>query len=183
MSLDFRSLWAAALPYHEFVAASTEHRGLWEGLAIGEMFARSARRAPDRIAVVHGERRLTYAELLAAARVLAARLAGIGLRPRERVLVQLPNTIDFVVAYLALNVLGAIPVMALRAHRHAEVRHFLRASGADLLTLRRERNEFFRRLHHGVSDFTLLRGFRCREPAPSRARRQRLPGELIVRLR
>lgn len=32
MSLDFRALWAAALPYREFVAASTEHRGLWEGL-------------------------------------------------------------------------------------------------------------------------------------------------------
>ena len=26
--------------------------------------------------------------------------------------------------------MGAIPVMALRAHRHAEVRHFIRASGA-----------------------------------------------------
>jgi hypothetical protein len=32
MSLDFRALWAQALPYHEFVAASTEHRGLWEGV-------------------------------------------------------------------------------------------------------------------------------------------------------
>jgi len=32
MSLDFRRLWKQALPYHEFVAASTEHRGLWEGI-------------------------------------------------------------------------------------------------------------------------------------------------------
>jgi hypothetical protein len=32
MSLDFRTLWSAALPYHDFVAASTEHRGLWEGI-------------------------------------------------------------------------------------------------------------------------------------------------------
>ena len=32
MSLNFRTLWADALPYHDFVAASTEHRGLWEGL-------------------------------------------------------------------------------------------------------------------------------------------------------
>lgn len=32
MSLDFRTLWDKALPYHEFVAASTEHRGLWEGV-------------------------------------------------------------------------------------------------------------------------------------------------------
>lgn len=32
MSLDFRALWAQALPFHQYVAASTEHRGLWEGL-------------------------------------------------------------------------------------------------------------------------------------------------------
>lgn len=32
MTLDFRELWSKALPYGEFVAASTEHRGLWEGI-------------------------------------------------------------------------------------------------------------------------------------------------------
>lgn len=30
--LDFPSLWQAALPYHDFVAASTEHCGLWVGV-------------------------------------------------------------------------------------------------------------------------------------------------------
>ena len=43
---------------------------------------------------------------------------------------QLPNIPEFVTTYLALNWIGVIPVMALRAHRHAEVRHFIRASGA-----------------------------------------------------
>ena len=32
MSLDFRALWAAALPYQDFVSGSTAHRGLWEGI-------------------------------------------------------------------------------------------------------------------------------------------------------
>jgi 2,3-dihydroxybenzoate-AMP ligase len=40
-----------------------------------------------------------------------------------------------VFTYLALNAIGAIPVMALRAHRHAEVRHFLRASAATAYVL------------------------------------------------
>jgi hypothetical protein len=30
--LDFRSLWRAAVPYHDFVASSTEHCGLWVGV-------------------------------------------------------------------------------------------------------------------------------------------------------
>ncbi|HXE58372.1 MAG TPA: thioredoxin family protein [Gemmatimonadales bacterium] len=32
MTLDFAALWEAALRYHDFVAASDQHRGLWEGL-------------------------------------------------------------------------------------------------------------------------------------------------------
>ncbi len=62
--------------------------------------------------------------------MLATALLARGLRTGDRVVVQLPNIAEFVVVYLALNRIGAIPVMALRSHRHAEVRHFLRASGA-----------------------------------------------------
>ena len=43
---------------------------------------------------------------------------------------QLPNGVEFVSLYLALNYIGVIPVMALRAHRHAEIRHFVRSSAA-----------------------------------------------------
>ncbi len=49
----------------EDVAARYRASGLWEGVTIGEMFARSARRSPDKLALVHGEQRLTYAVLLA----------------------------------------------------------------------------------------------------------------------
>ena len=114
----------------EDLAAHYRASGLWEGLTIGEMFARTARRSPDKVALVQAEQRLTYGELLARSRDRAARLAGLGLRSGDLVLMQLPNTIEFVVSYLAVNMIGVIPVMALRAHRQAEVRHFLRASGA-----------------------------------------------------
>jgi hypothetical protein len=30
--LDFKSLWNRALTYPEFLAASTKHKGLWEGI-------------------------------------------------------------------------------------------------------------------------------------------------------
>jgi 2,3-dihydroxybenzoate-AMP ligase len=112
------------------LAAHYRARGLWEGLTVGEMFAQRAARWPEKVALVQGERRWTYSELLARSRELAARFAGLGLQRGDRVLMQLPNSVDFVVSYLALNFAGVIPVMALRAHRHAEVRHFLRASGA-----------------------------------------------------
>ena len=114
----------------EDVAARYRASGLWEGVTIGEMFARGARRSPDKLALVQGNERLTYAALLARCQDRAGRFAVVGLRPGDLVLMQLPNTVEFVVSYLALTIIGVIPVMALRAHRHAEVRHFLRASGA-----------------------------------------------------
>lgn len=94
------------------------------------MVARTAARVPHRTAVVAGDHRIDYASLVAEVDTLAGALLASGLRPGDRVVVQLPNIVEFVVVYLALNRIGAIPVMALRAHRHAEVRHFLRASGA-----------------------------------------------------
>ena len=104
--------------------------GLWEGLTVAEMVARTAYRQPGKVAVVYGERRITYEELIAQSRRLAVGLLKLGLKPLDRAVMQLPNIPEFVTTYLALNWIGVIPVMAMRAHRHAEVQHFIRASRA-----------------------------------------------------
>jgi 2,3-dihydroxybenzoate-AMP ligase len=113
-------------------AAAQRYRdaGLWEDITVSEMVERTARRNPGKVAVIHGERRITYEELVTRSRRLALGLLELGLKPQDRAVVQLPNLPEFVITYLALNWIGVIPVMALRAHRHNEVQHFIRASGA-----------------------------------------------------
>ena len=64
----------------EDLAARYRATGLWEGVTVGEMFARSARRWPEKVALVHGDERLTYAALLARCRDRAARFAVLGTR-------------------------------------------------------------------------------------------------------
>ena len=118
------------IPWPEDLAARYRAAGLWEGLTIFEMVARTAAGVPEKTAVVHEKRRVSYAELVATADRLGAAFWELGIRPLDRVVVQLPNGLDFVFVYLALTRIGAIPVMALRAHRHAEVGHFINASGA-----------------------------------------------------
>ena len=118
------------IPWPAQAADRYRRLGLWEDLTVAEMVERTMRRAPGKTALVFDERRIGYAELVRDAGRLALSLLDLGLKPRDRVLMQLPNGPEFVIAYLALNRIGAIPVMALRAHRHAEVRHFIRASGA-----------------------------------------------------
>ncbi|MEO7010280.1 MAG: AMP-binding protein, partial [Caldimonas sp.] len=100
------------VPWPEDLAARYRAEGLWLGLTIFEVVARTAARTPDKVAVVCGERRLTYAELIANAARLGAAFHAHGLRALDRVVVQLPNGLDFVYVYLALTRIGAIPVMA-----------------------------------------------------------------------
>ena len=114
----------------EEIAARYRAAGHWDGRTLFSVLEHSAAHWPDKTALVAGELRLSYRELLAQAARLAARLWALGLRPQQRVLMQLPNCIEFAIAYFALVRIGAIPVMALRSHRHAEVRHFLKASAA-----------------------------------------------------
>ena len=118
------------VPWPEELARRYTEAGVWEGITVAQMIERTARRQPGKVAVIQGERRITYEELVQSAKRLASGLSSVGLQPQERVVVQLPNCPEFVILYLALNYIGVIPVMALRAHRHAEIRHFLRSSGA-----------------------------------------------------
>ena len=118
------------VPWPDEVAQQYRQAGVWEGITVAEMVARAARNHPDRTAVIHGDRRTTYRELVHGAQALADGLLGLGLEPLDRAVVQLPNVPEFVTMYLAMNAIGVIPVMALRPHRHAEIRHFVRASGA-----------------------------------------------------
>ena len=111
-------------------AARYRARGWWEGITIAQMLARSAERSPAKTALVCAGQRLSYRDLVQTSDRLACRFLEAGIQPLDRVVVQLPNGPEFVHTYFALTRIGAIPVMALRAHRHTEIRHFVRASGA-----------------------------------------------------
>ena len=104
--------------------------GYREGLRLADIVFAAAARRPAKAAVIEGDRRLSYGELADRVRRLSAALRSQGIRPQDRVVMQLPNSVEFVVTFLALSHLGAVPVMALRAHRYSEIRHFVEASGA-----------------------------------------------------
>lgn len=121
---------AGCVPWPDAIATRYRQLGYWEDITIADMLSRTARRHPDKIALVCGEQRINYQALEQTALGLACRLLDAGIRPLDRVVVQLPNVPEFVYTYLALVRIGAIPVMALRAHRQTEIRHFVRSSGA-----------------------------------------------------
>jgi len=118
------------IPWQPEVAQRYRAAGYWEDRTITEMVGATAERQPGKIALIDGERQFSYAQLCERVEQLAFQLRGVGIGDQDRVVMQLPNSAEFVFAYLALSRLGAIPVMALRAHRQSEIRHFVAASGA-----------------------------------------------------
>lgn len=63
---------------------------------------------PDRVAVVHGERRWTYAEFEARARRLADALRRRGIAPGDTVAIMAPNTPSMIEAHYAVPGIGAV---------------------------------------------------------------------------
>jgi 2,3-dihydroxybenzoate-AMP ligase len=119
----------------EAFAKNYRERGLWQDRAIGSYVLDSADRAPDKIALISGDTRLTYAELIDRMDAAAERLLAMGLLPDDRVLVQLPNGWQFIVFTLACFRSGIIPVMALPAHRHHELSYLAEHSEAVALVV------------------------------------------------
>lgn len=131
-------------PWPAEVARGYREKGIWRGQTMGAMLAELAARHRDRTALVHHDRRISYAELDAWADRLAAGFAAHGVVHGERVVVQLPNTPEFIAIVFGLSRIGAIPVFSLVAHRVTELTHLVRLSGATGYVL----PETYRRFDH-----------------------------------
>lgn len=123
------------VPWPAGDAARYRAAGYWTGETFGAALRRWAARSGDRVAIVDGAVRSTYRQLDARADRLAAGLWARGLRPGDRVVVQLPNSAIFVEVVCGLFRLGAVPVFALPAHRESELGRVTAHCGAVALVL------------------------------------------------
>ena len=105
-------------------------QGCWRGETFSELLRRQAEARPNATAVVGGDQRWTYAELLRRAETAAAGFLALGLSPGERVVVHLPNLPEFLAVIFGLFRAGLVPVYALPAHRLTEIAHFARKAEA-----------------------------------------------------
>ncbi|KVD74318.1 2,3-dihydroxybenzoate-AMP ligase [Burkholderia sp. ABCPW 14] len=117
-------------PWPDGVAAEYRRKGHWQGQSFGQLLDELATRYGERIALVEGDTRWSYRQLANEATRVARGLAARGIRPRDRVVVQLPNCFEFFAVVFALFRLGALPVFALPAHRRQEIGHFCRHAEA-----------------------------------------------------
>jgi len=115
----------------EEFAQRYRERGYWRGETFPGFLRERAQQFPDRVAVTGGDgTSWTYGELFARAEVNAAGFLALGLKPGDRVVVQLGNIPEFLSVVCGLFVAGLIPVYALPAHRLTEIVHFAQKAEA-----------------------------------------------------
>jgi 2,3-dihydroxybenzoate---[aryl-carrier protein] ligase len=106
-------------------AARYRAKGYWLDRPMGEYFRDIFAAGGERTAVVAGAERVSYAALGTRIDHLARHLLDLEMSPLDRVVMQLPNRIEFIHLYFALLRVGAIPLMALPPHRRYEIGHFV----------------------------------------------------------
>ena len=93
----------------------------------------TARRCPDHAAIRYGKTRTTYAELRAAAEVVAGNLRLRGVGKGDRVAVMLPNLPQTIVTFWGIMRAGGVAVMTNPLYMETELTHQFSDSGAKLL--------------------------------------------------
>lgn len=163
------------------VAALYRARGYWRGETFSQVLRSRAEAQPDAVAVVGMDQRWTYGDLLQKAETAAAGFLALGLKPGDRVVVQLPNRPEFLSVVFGLFRAQLIPVYALPAHRTTEIVHFVtRAEAAAYVVADRHEGFDYRALARAVQaevpelrhvvvvgeadEFTAFDGFRA-DPA------------------
>ena len=146
-------------------------------LRLHDLLARAAGRHPDKPATIFEGETLSYRALLARVEALAGHLQhACGVRRGDRVLLDLQNGPDFVIALLGVLRADAVAVPVSPANLAAELAHYVGDSGAKIAIAEQPVAERFAGLP--LEKLIVMDGFRPdgHAPLPSLAR----PGDLCM---
>jgi fatty-acyl-CoA synthase len=103
------------------------------GRTVAQVLEEQVREIPDRAFLHFGDRRLSYAQLHARAKALAAALHELGVERGDRVALDLPNWPEFVISMFAAARLGAVIVPLNPRFTVPELQYMLRHSEASVV--------------------------------------------------
>jgi len=112
------------VPYPKSFIKKYKEKGYWVDKTLGEEFDEWVNRHPHRVALAYRGNYVSYSEMAEKVNRLSLHFIDLGLRPYDRIILQLPNELEFVYAYFAAVKIGVIPILALPAHRDAEISFF-----------------------------------------------------------
>lgn len=117
-------------------------------MLIKEIFRRGGLNRPGSDAIIEGSRTIKFEELLDKVNRLSNGLSGLGVTPRSKVSLYLPNVSEFVIAYYALQQMGAVVVPINVLLRADEINYIVRHSESRVIITNRE---YFSEVKKGIS--------------------------------
>ncbi len=102
-------------------------------LTLHEVLNATARKYPSRVAIVFGDRSLTFSDLDAESNRLAHGLRALGLESGDRLGLFMPNCLEFEIGFYAASKLGAAACPLNSSYREREITYQLNDSGASIL--------------------------------------------------
>ncbi len=115
-----------ATPYPPEAIKEYAAKGWWLNQTYGDLLDHSASLYPDKLAVIDEKTEVTYAQLKEKVDRLAIAFLRLGIKKFDRILLQLPNRHEFVVAFYAMQRIGAVPVLAVPRQEYHEISHFFK---------------------------------------------------------
>jgi acyl-CoA synthetase (AMP-forming)/AMP-acid ligase II len=156
----------AAFRYDPERARLYAERGWWGDDTLTKWLSHHARARPDAPAVVFAGQQISWRELEKRVLHFAEGLREQGVAPGEVVAVQLPNTLEFVVAFLAICRLGAVMSTLHMPYRGAEIAALLRHSRAKLALCLPAAKEMFGNLGRAFAEIDASTPLAKDFPAP-----------------
>ncbi len=105
------------------------------GRTLPDLLAEMAGRYPDRVFLIDGDRRVTYAEFRAEARRLARSFHALGVRRGDKVAILMGNRAEWLLVDFAVTMLGAALVALNTWWRQRELHHALHLSDTAVLVM------------------------------------------------
>ncbi len=139
----------------EEFAARYRQKGYWQDLPLTNLITRHADN--DAVAIIDGERQISYRQFNQLVDNLACSLQRQGLKRGETALVQLGNVAEFYMTFFALLRIGVAPVNALFSHQRSELNAYAAQIKPALLIADRE--------HALFADDSFLHAFIAEHPS------------------
>jgi non-ribosomal peptide synthetase component E (peptide arylation enzyme) len=105
-------------------------KGAWLRSTVGDAVRVAAQETPDKIYLIAGEEKISFAELDRRTEILGTALLDIGLKPGDRAMFQMGSVAETVIALVACYKAGILPVCTLPQYRDIEISQLSDMSGA-----------------------------------------------------
>ena len=116
-------------PWYSFYGDVPEHLD-YPDVSIYELIERTAENYPYYYALEYFGKRITYREFILKIKKCASALIEMGVKPRDRVTICMPNTPSSVIMFYAINFIGASANMVHPLSSEKELLFYLRKTGS-----------------------------------------------------